>query len=251
MKPPERGARRALVTGASRGIGRAAALALAADGARVAVNYARSEAEAADVVEAAAALGGEAVSIRADVSDAAAVDTMFASLKQRWGGIDILINNAGITGDGFLMMMPEASWDSVIDTNLKGAFLCARRAIRSMITGRWGRVINVVSPAALIGKDGASSYAASKGGLQSMSKSLAREVGRYGITVNCVCPGFVDTRMISGMPEEERRRFEAAIPLGHFGRPEDVAQAIAFLASDRASYITGTTLTVDGGLVMI
>jgi 3-oxoacyl-[acyl-carrier protein] reductase len=217
----------------------------------VAINYAQSEAEASEVAEAIHGLGAEATVMQADVADAAAVDAMFATLKDRWGGLDILVNNAGVTADGFLMMLPEKSWDTAIDTNLKGAFLCARRAVKAMIAGHWGRIINVVSPAALIGKDGASAYAASKGGLLSLSKSLAREVGRYGITVNCVCPGFVDTRMISGMPADERRRFEAAIPLGRFGSPEDVAEAVGFLASDHAAYITGTTLTVDGGLLMI
>jgi 3-oxoacyl-[acyl-carrier protein] reductase len=224
---------------------------LATAGARVAINYAHSEGEAAAVATAVGALGGEATVVRADVSDSTAVDAMFAALKERWGGIDILVNNAGVTGDGFLMMLPEKTWDAVIDTNLKGAFLCARRAVKAMIAGRWGRIINVISPAALVGKDGASSYAASKGGMLSLSKSLAREVGRYGITVNCVCPGFIDTHMISGMPNDERRRFEEAVPLGRFGRPEEVAEAIAFLASDRAGYITGATLTVDGGLLMI
>jgi 3-oxoacyl-[acyl-carrier protein] reductase len=243
--------RRALVTGASRGIGRAAALALAAAGARIAVNYSQSAAEAAEVVDRAARAGVEAIGVQADVADAQAVDAMFVTIKDRWGGVDILVNNAGITRDGYLMMLPEAAWDAVIDANLKGAFLCARRALRSMVSGRWGRVINVVSPAAFSGKDGASSYAASKGGMVAMSKTLAHEVGRYGITVNCVCPGFIDTQMISGMPAEERRRFEAQIPLGRFGRPEEVGEAVAFLASDRAEYITGATLTVDGGLMMI
>jgi 3-oxoacyl-[acyl-carrier protein] reductase len=243
--------RRALVTGASRGIGRATALALAAAGARVAVNYARSEADAAAVVAAIRAAGGTSEAIQADVADAQAVTRMFAHLKERWGGIDILVNNAAVTHDGFVMLLSEDAWDQVIATNLRGAFLCARHALRSMIAGRWGRIINVVSPAGLLGKDGAANYAASKGGLLSMGKSLAREVGRYGVTVNAVCPGFVDTQLIAGMPPAARERFREQIPLSRFGTPAEVADAIVFLASERSRYITGATLTVDGGLTMI
>jgi len=243
--------RRALVTGAGRGIGRATAQALAAAGCRVGINYARSTPEAEDTAESIRQAGGEALVLQADVGDASAVGGMFAQLKERWGGVDILVNNAAITRDGFLMLLSENAWDDVLDTNLRGAFLCARQAVRAMISGRWGRIINVVSPAGVLGKDGAANYAAAKGGLLAMGKSLAREVGRYGITVNAVCPGFVDTAMIAAMPAAERERVASQIALDRFGVPDEVADAIVFLASDWARYVTGSTLTVDGGLTMI
>jgi 3-oxoacyl-[acyl-carrier protein] reductase len=251
MTTAELRGRRALVTGGSQGIGRATVYALAQAGARVAINYSKSRSAAVAAADELMARGSETLAVQADVADAGAVDAMFAQIKDAWGGVDILVNNAGLTRDGFLMMLPEASWDAVVDTNLKGAYLCARRAVRSMIAGRWGRIINIISPAAFLGKEGAGNYAAAKGGLLSLSRTLAREVARYGVTVNCVCPGFVDTTMIAGMPAEERHRFEAQIPLRRFGRPEEVAEAIAYLASDRAAYVTGATLTVDGGLMMI
>jgi 3-oxoacyl-[acyl-carrier protein] reductase len=243
--------RRALVTGASRGIGHATALALAVEGARVAVNYARSQAAAAATVEAITAAGGEALLVQADVAEPAAIAAMFEDLKHHWGGVDILVNNAAVTHDGYLMMLSEAGWDSVLQTNLRGAFLCARQALRPMIAGRWGRIVNVVSPAGVLGKEGAANYAASKGGLLSMGKSLAREVARYNITVNAVCPGLIDTQLIATMSAVQRTRFLDQIPLNRFGTPQEVADAIVFLASDRARYITGATLTVDGGLTMI
>lgn len=240
--------RRALVTGASRGIGRATAVALASAGAAVAVNYARSADEAEETAALVRAAGAEALVVRADVADTAAVDAMFAELGARWQGVDIVVNNAAVSRDGFVMLLPLEAWDEVMAANLRGAFWCARASLRAMIRRRWGRIVNVVSPAALFGKEGAAAYAASKGGLLSFTRTLAREVGRYGITVNAVCPGLVETRMIAGLPPAERERFTGQIALGRFGEPEEVAQAIRFLASPAAAYVTGSTLTVDGGL---
>jgi len=242
--------KRALVTGATRGIGRATAEALAAAGAAVAINYAHSAAEADSVARALRAAGAEVDVIRADVSDSTQVQAMFERLRARWDGVDIVVNNAAITHDGFVMLMSPDAWDEVVAVNLRGAFLCARQALRPMIKRKWGRIINVISPAALLGKDGAANYAAAKGGLLSFSKSLAREVGRYGITVNAVCPGLVETRLIAELPPTERARHEHAIALGRFGEPDEVAAAIRFLASPAASYVSGATLVVDGGLTM-
>ncbi len=243
--------KRALVTGASRGIGRAVALALAKNGARVAVNYTRSDAAAAAVVEEIRSAGGVAEVVHADVADGVAVQGMFDQIKKLWGGVDILVNNAAVTQDAYLMMMSEPAWDRVIDTNLRGAYLCCKFAVRSMIAGRWGRIINVISPAGLLGKDGAANYAASKGGLLSLGKSLAREVGRYDITVNAVCPGLIDTDLTAGLPSELREKYLSQIALQRFGAPDDVAAVVAFLASDAARYVTGAMLSVDGGLTMM
>lgn len=243
--------RRALVTGASRGIGRAAAEALAAAGAAVAINYARSAAEAAEVGEALRARGAEVELVQADVGEAAQVEAMFQRLRERWGGVDIVVNNAAVTRDALVMLMSPAAWDDVIAVSLRGAFLCARQALRPMITRRWGRIVNVISPAALRGQAGAASYAAAKGGVLSFTKSLAREVGRFGITVNAVCPGLVETRLTADLPPAERGRMLDAIALGRAGEPAEIAQAIRFLASPAASYVSGATLVVDGGLVSL
>jgi 3-oxoacyl-[acyl-carrier protein] reductase len=242
--------KRALVTGASGGIGRAIARTLADAGAAIAVHHHRGKEAAAEVAAAIQAAGGTAEVLQADLADGDAIVAMFATVRERWGGIDILVNNAATVRDGFVMLMSPSAWDDVLAVNLRGAFLCARQALRPMIRAKWGRIVNIISPAALLGKDGAANYAAAKGGLLSFSKSLAREVGRYGITVNCVCPGFIDTPLIAGLPAGERERFMNQIALGRFGEPTEVAHAVRFLASPAATYITGATLGVDGGLMM-
>jgi len=246
--------RRALVTGGSRGIGRATVLALARAGAAVAFNYSRSEdeGEADETLVALRALGGRGHAARADVADAEAVKDLFAAIREPLGGApDILVNNAAVSHDGLVMMLPDVAWGRVLDVNLTGAFLCCKTALRGMIAGRWGRIVNVVSPAAFFGKEGAASYAASKGGLVALTKSLAREVARYAITVTAVSPGFVDTQLIADMPAAARTDLEKQIPLGRFARPDEVADVIVFLASPAASYLTGTTVHVDGGLTMV
>jgi 3-oxoacyl-[acyl-carrier protein] reductase len=242
--------RSALVTGASRGIGRAVAEALAAAGANVAINYARSTDEAEAAAAAVRSFDVDVAVLQADVADADAVAGLFDQLRQRWDGVDIVINNAAAVHDGFVMLMPVDAWDRVVAVSLRGTFLCSRQALRPMIRRKWGRIVNVISPAALLGKDGAANYAAAKGGVLSFTKSLAREVGRYGITVNAVCPGLVETQMIAHLPEGQKEQFKEEIALGRFGQPAEVAQAVRFLASPAAAYVTGSTLTVDGGLTM-
>ncbi len=243
--------RRALVTGGSRGIGRATVEALATAGAAVAFNYARGVADAEAVANAVRARGGDVETLQADLAHPDAVAKLFGWVSERWGGLDILVNNAAIARDGYLMLMPEDAWDEVMAVNLRAVFLCMRQALRPMIRRRWGRIVNLISPAGLLGKSGAANYAAAKGGLLSLTKSLAREVGRYGITVNAVCPGLIDTKMLAGMPAAERQQLQQQIALGRLGEAVDVANAVRFLASPAASYITGTTLTVDGGLMML
>lgn len=238
--------KRALVTGASRGIGLAIARRLAADGARVVMNAGHSREALARAV---AGVDG-ALACFADVGDAAQVDAMLATVKQELGGLDILVNNAAITRDSLVMLMRPEAWSEVLRVDVDGAFHCTRAALRGMIAQRGGRIVNVVSPAAFFGKPGAANYAAAKGALVAFTKSLAAEAGRYSITVNALCPGYVDTDILAHLKPEERDGLVARIPLGRFGTPEDVADAASFLVSDRARYVTGTTLVVDGGLTM-
>ena len=240
--------RRALVTGGTRGIGRAIARALAAAGAEVTATWAHA-AEDADATRAdLAALGSAHEVVRCDVADAAAVAALFTG-RTGARAVDILVNNAAITHDAHLMMLSDDAWNDVLATNLTGPFLCLRPALRGMIARGFGRIINVVSPAGTMGKAGAANYAASKGGLLAMTRTLAAEVAGFGITVNALCPGVIDTAMVARIPAEARESMIARIPAGRLGRPEEVAGAAVFLALPQSAYITGATLAVDGGLV--
>ena len=239
----------ALVTGASRGIGRAIAQRLAADGARVGVNYAQNRAAAEETAAAITQAGGEALLLPADVADKAAVDAMVAALTGGWGRLDILVNNAGITRDTLLLRLGEEAWDAVLDTNLRGAYLCAKAALRPMLRSG-GRIINVSSVVGQIGNPGQTNYAAAKAGLIGFTMALAREVASRRITVNAVAPGYIATDMTAQIKPEAAAKLQEMIPLGRLGQAAEVAELVAFLASDRAAYITGQTIRVDGGMVM-
>ncbi|HSM01130.1 MAG TPA: 3-oxoacyl-[acyl-carrier-protein] reductase [Acidimicrobiia bacterium] len=238
----------ALVTGGSRGIGRAIAERLGADGHRVAVNY-RSRRDAADeAVEAITSAGGQAVAVGADVGDPDAVAGMFAWVEESMGPVEILVNNAGITADALLVRMKPEDWDAVIRTNLGSAYLTTKAALRGMLKARWGRIVSIASVAGMAGNPGQANYAAAKAGLIGFTKSVAKEVGSRGITVNAVAPGFVDTDMTEALGDEVRDAALPSISLGRFGTPAEIASAVGYLASDDASYITGQVLVVDGGL---
>ncbi|AKM18492.1 3-oxoacyl-[acyl-carrier-protein] reductase [Geobacillus sp. FSL K6-0789] len=240
----------ALVTGASRGIGRAVALELARQGANVVVNYAGSEAKANEVVEMIRSLGREAIAVQADVARAEEVERLVKTALDQFGRLDILVNNAGITRDNLLMRMKEEEWDAVINTNLKGVFLCTKAVTRPMMKQRGGRIINIASVVGVIGNPGQANYVAAKAGVIGLTKTAARELASRNITVNAVAPGFITTDMTEALSEELKGEMLKQIPLARFGEPDDVARVVAFLASDAAGYMTGQTLHVDGGMVM-
>jgi 3-oxoacyl-[acyl-carrier protein] reductase len=240
----------ALVTGGSRGIGRAIALRLAVDGHAVAVNYAANAAAADDVVEEITASGRTAMVVQADVGDADAVSAMFKDVEERLGRVEVLVNNAGITRDGLLLRMGPDAWDQVIETNLRSVYLCSRAAMRGMLRSRWGRIISVSSISGISGNPGQANYAASKAGIIGFSKSIAREIGSRNITVNVVAPGFIETDMTEELGTEIAEEVASRVAVGRLGRPEEIAAAVGYLASDDAAYVTGQTLVVDGGLAL-
>lgn len=240
----------ALVTGASRGIGREIALELARQGCNVAVNYAGSEAKANEVVDEIKSLGREAIAVQCNVSDAEGVQAMVKETIGEFGSIDILVNNAGITKDNLLMRMKETEWDDVININLKGVFLCTKAVTRQMMKQRSGRIINISSIVGVSGNPGQANYVAAKSGVIGLTKTTARELAPRGITVNAVAPGFISTDMTDQLPEDVRSEMLKQIPLSRFGAPGDIAKVVTFVASDSASYMTGQTLHIDGGMVM-
>lgn len=240
----------ALVTGASRGIGRAIALALASKGFAVALNYAGSHDAAEAVKKEIEAAGGKAFTVQGDVSKSEDVDRVFKAVKDEFGGLDVLVNNAGINRDALLIRMKESNWDDVIVTDLKSDFLTTKAAAAMMMRKRKGSIINISSVVGIMGNIGQANYAAAKAGVIGLTKACAKEMAARNIRVNAVAPGFIETAMTDGIPEKIREGMISSIPMGRMGQPEDVAKAVCFLASDDSSYITGQVLVVDGGLVM-
>ncbi|BAK17457.1 dehydrogenase with different specificities [Solibacillus silvestris StLB046] len=240
----------AVVTGASRGIGRAIALQLASEGAKVVVNYSGSEQKAQEVVEEIKANGGEAIAVQANVADTISVQNLMKTALDTYGSIDILVNNAGITRDNLLMRMKDDEWDDVINTNLKGVFLCTKAVTRQMMKQRAGRIINISSIVGVAGNAGQANYVAAKAGVIGLTKTTAQELASRNILVNAIAPGFITTEMTEGLPEDLKEGMLKQIPLAKLGQPEDIAKAVVFFASDSSNYITGQTLQIDGGMVM-
>lgn len=245
--------KKAIVTGAGRGgrgIGAGIAVALAQAGADVIITARTNIADAEAVAQAVTLLGRQGIAVACDVSDSASVESLFERAKSAWGRVDILVNNAGITKDGLLLRMTEDAWDSVLEANLKGTFLCTRAAAKLMVKQRTGRIINITSVMGQVGNPGQANYSASKAGIIGFTRTVARELGSRNITVNAVAPGFIETQMTDVLVGDMREAALGKIPLGRLGTPEDVGNIVAFLASDAASYVTGQTITVDGGMTV-
>ncbi len=240
----------AIVTGASRGIGRSVAIALGKAGAKVVVNYAGNLAAAEEVKATIENAGGQAIIVQADVANEEAVAALVKQTTETFGRIDILVNNAGITRDNLLMRMKEGDWDAVMNTNLKGIFMCTKAVSRVMMKQKYGKMINMTSVVGITGNAGQCNYAAAKAGVIGFTKSMAKELASRGITVNAIAPGFIDTDMTAVLSEELKDNLVTQVPIGRLGSPDDIAAAVLFLVSDSANYITGQTLNVDGGMVM-
>ncbi|MGH3088594.1 MAG: 3-oxoacyl-[acyl-carrier-protein] reductase [Rubrobacteraceae bacterium] len=240
----------AVVTGGGRGIGRSIALRLAKEGADVAISYRSNDEEAEKTAEMVREVGRRCEVFKGDVASREDVDALFKGVNEAFGRIDILVNNAGITRDNIMMRMKEAEFDDVIDTNLKGAYLCTKAILRPMVRARWGRIVNVSSVVGLVGNPGQANYAASKAGLIGFTKSVAREIAQRGITANAVAPGYVETELTGALPDEAKNRILGQTPMERFGEPEEVAEVVAFLCGEDAGYVTGQTIAVDGGMTM-
>ena len=240
----------ALVTGASKGIGKAICLELAQMGVKVAVNYNSSKSEAEQVVQTITDMGGEAFKIHADVSDLEQVNAMVDKVSDEWGGVNILVNNAGIINDGLLMRMSDEAWHRVMGVNLNGTFYCTRATLRHMVRERWGRIINIGSVVGIRGNIGQTNYSSSKAAIIGFTKSLAKEVATRNITVNAVTPGYISTETVAGLSQRQKDTIMTWIPQGKFGNTEDIASMVGYLASEKASYVTGQIISVDGGMAI-
>lgn len=240
----------ALVTGASKGIGRAISLELARLGVKVAVNYNSSKSEAQEVVQTITEMGGDAFAVHADVSDLDHVNAMVNKVNDKWGGVNILVNNAGIINDGLLMRMSDEQWHRVMGVNLNGTFFCTRATLRHMVRERWGRVINIGSVVGIRGNVGQTNYSSSKAAIIGFTKSLAKEVATRNITVNAVTPGYISTETVAGLTQRQKDTIMTWIPQGKFGNTEDIANMVGYLASEKASYVTGQIISVDGGMAI-
>ena len=242
--------RLAVVTGGGRGIGRAIAVRLAREGANVAVIYRSNDDAAGETAELVREAGAQCEVFRGDVASREDVEKIFEGVGEAFGRLDILVNNAGVTRDNLMMRMKEEEFDEVLQTNLKGTYLCTKAVLRSMVRARWGRILNVTSVVGLVGNAGQANYAASKAGIIGFTKSVAREVAQRNITVNAVAPGYVETELTGGLDESVKEQIRAQIPAGRIGEPEEIADAVAFMVGEKASYLTGQTIAVDGGMVM-